>query len=58
MCHFEVQYEDRFGFHAECIDAWDAESAVQEFRLFHRGQHVTVIDVFYIGSAVEEEAYA
>jgi len=56
MSSFEIQYVDPFGTHAEVVDAWDQEQAVQEFRLQHQGQQIHLLDVIYTGEAEEVEA--
>ncbi|MCX7428807.1 MAG: hypothetical protein NTW96_24675 [Planctomycetia bacterium] len=56
MSSFEIQYVDPFGTHAEVVDAWDQEQAVQEFRLTHKGQKCHMTDVVYVGEAEEVEA--
>ena len=55
MSLFELEYVDSYGMHAECIEAWDQEAAVQDWRLNHRGELVHLLDVTYVGPAEEVE---
>jgi hypothetical protein len=56
MPSFEIHYADAFGSHAEVVDAWDQQQAVQDFRLQHQGQEIRMTDVVYVGEAEEVEA--
>ena len=55
MYSYEFCYVDTLGQHAEVVDAYDQEQAVQEFRLQHQGELVHLTDINFVGYAEEPE---
>ncbi len=50
MSVFEVQYVDAAGTHADAVEAWDDQSAIQAWREQHRGECVQLVDISCAGT--------
>ncbi len=57
MSAFEIQYvgPDQYT-HAECVEAWDREAAVQDWRIAHHRERVHLLDVIRTGECEEVAA--
>lgn len=58
MCEYEIEYADRYGYHAEAVEAWDNENAVHVWAENHSGQRVHLLDVTPLGRVEELEVCA